>query len=198
MDINRHCKLKGTCFRTGSDFKTLEMKNYFLLALLLLLILLSACSTSRQSRVQTAEAIANTHATTIDKSLQGATIPNVTVSGSSNVVTVAPLPVKQSLTVADNVNTSGTATGDFASSFKFTFSTWIALGFAAIAVAALLFAWVFWSKASATGATADKAFSGAIDTVHTLSSGVITPEVAQALATIRADLEKRRGQSAKK
>lgn len=169
------------------------MKNFLLFALLLLLILLTACSTSRQSRVQTAENINAAHAATIDKTLQGQTIPNVTVSGSSNVVTVAPLPIKQTLAVSDNVNTTGTASGDFASSFKLSTSVWVCMAFACIGAAALCVAWVFFSKGSAAGAAADKGFAVAIDTAQALAAHSTTPETLQVLATLRGDLEKQRG-----
>ena len=164
-----------------------------IIAVAILSLLFVGCSTSRSSRTRSAENVSAAHASTIEKSLEAQQLPNVTVSGSSNVVTVAPVPVKATIDVSDSASTRGEASGDTRATFRASFSTWLAVAAAAVALAALLLAWVFWSKLSASGSAADRAVAGAISTVETLAAHVSQTEAAHALSTVRASLEKARG-----
>lgn len=164
-----------------------------LAAFVIVAALISGCSTSRRATATTAENVAAAHASTIEKSLEADRIPNVTVSGSSNVVTVAPVPTKATVSIDDAANTKGEASGSTRSYFRASVSTWVAVAAAALAISLLLLAWILWSKLSSSGQAADHAFAAGIGTVETLASHVTGDEAAQALATVRAALEKARG-----
>lgn len=159
------------------------------------LFCLSGCSMSRQARTVTAENISTTQNRTIERALESAVIPNVTVSGSSNTVTIAPPYSKGTLSVVDVSAVDGSASGDVKTASKFSASVWIAIAASAFAVGLLLLAWILFSKLTAVGATSDRAFAAGIDTVGTLAAQATSPETISALTSIRADLEKRRGQA---
>lgn len=171
----------------------IKIGGLLLLFIIVAIYSLTGCSTSKASRAQTAEAVSAAHSATINKSVEGTQIPNVTVSGSSNTVTIAPTPLHATTDISDTANTKGDASGDYRSTFHASFSTWLAIGFAAAMIGALLLAWVIWSKGSAAGAAADQGFAGAINTVATLATHSTEPAVMAALNTVRADLEKARG-----
>jgi hypothetical protein len=163
------------------------------LATLLVIALFAGCGLSRKTAASSAQTVAASHASTIDKSLEGQTVPNVTVSGSSNVVTVAPVPLRSTTTVTDRANTEGAATDESRSLFRANVSSWFALGFALFGLAAALVAYWFWSQGTATGRAADAGIGTAIDTVASWQSRVVTEESALALADIKSSLEKQRG-----
>lgn len=165
-------------------------------SVVLLSSLLLGCAASRTARVITAENIAANHSAVIGRSLDSPVIPSVTVSGSSNTVTISPQRALSTLSVNDDSRVNGEASGDYASATKLSFSSWLAVGFAAGCLALLLFAWVLFAKLSAAGQAADRGFSVAIDTVGALASHATTPDTIAALATVKGDLEKRRGQVA--
>jgi uncharacterized protein YcfL len=172
------------------------MKALFLVAVLLVLVALllgSGCATSRDARTASAERISATHASTIDKSLEAEQIPIVTQSGNSNSITIVPAEVLRTIRVNDAVDTEGAASNSARSSFKMSFSTWLAIGFATLAGAALLVAWVVFSKFSALGQATDRGFGVIGDQISTLAATVTTDEAANALAQLRASVEKQRG-----
>lgn len=171
------------------------MKKLFrvLLVIVGFCLLLGGCSTEKSARAISSENIAASHESSIKRALEGSQLPNVTVSGSSNTVTVGASPVNSTIDVQDTSNAQGAAAGDTQSHFRASISGWIAFAAAAVAIATLLVAWVLWSKLSASGAAADMGFASAIDTIHALCASNVEPQAAIALASIKAELEKQRG-----
>ncbi len=189
--VARSLSLMTLPFASMRFLSVMNLARLFLL--LTVVVFLSGCAFEKSSRAITAENIANAHATTIDRTIEGERIPNVTVSGSSNTVTIGTPATMSRLTVNDSADTKGTATGDFTSKTKANVSMWIAIALACLCLGLLLIAYVFFSRATATGMAADKGIAASIDTVATLAAHSTSTEVISALTSVRADLEKRRG-----
>lgn len=158
--------------------------------IILALALAAGCSTQRDARTASAERISASHATTIDKSLSQGLIPTITQSGSSNTLMVVPPNFNAATKVGDDVSTEGDASSSMRTMFRASVSTWV---FGCLAFAALILAWVFFSKFSAAGAAADRGFGAVIGQVEMLASHVNTEEAAHAIASVKAALEKQRG-----
>lgn len=157
---------------------------------LFLAILLAGCSTQRDARTASAERISASHAATIDKSLSQGLVPNITQSGSSNTLMVVPPNFNTTTKISDDVNTEGDASSSMRTMFRASASTWV---FGCLAFAALIIAWIFFSKFTAAGAAADRGFGAVIGQVETLAAHVNSEEAAHAIASIKAALEKQRG-----
>lgn len=167
-------------------------------AIVLFAFLLMGCSTSKTARATTAENVSAAHAVTINKSVESHQIPNVTVSGASNTVQIAPMPLRIKTEIDDVADTKGDASGDYRSTFRASISTFVAIGLVLIALAAAAIAWTFFSRLTAIGAAADRGFGSAIDTVSTLASSSTDSATINALSVVRASLEKERGKASKR
>ena len=161
--------------------KALVLNFFILAALALLAWALAGCTAARTNQSRSAESVAASHDATIRRAVTGPVTPNITVSGSSNVVTVTPAQSHTDAAVTDQAETRGEASGENRSTFRFGIPLAVALGGVCFGVAALLVAYVVWSRGSAAGRAADAGFSAAID--HVQSGG----------GNVLALLEKHRG-----
>lgn len=124
---------------------------------------LAGCSLGTTARNKSAESIALSHDTTVNRSLRGDMVPSVTVSGTNNSVRVGSFPLESSIEVADKANTKGTAEASLSRSFTASVSTWLALAAAFAALGFAILAYVLFSKLTAAGKATDVAMSAAID-----------------------------------
>jgi hypothetical protein len=165
---------------------------------------MAGCTTSKDARTASAERISASHDASINNALEQQVIPNITVSGSSNSVVVAPQPLKRTTDINDAVDTEGAANNMSRSSFRFSMSTWLAFGFALFGLAFALVGWVVFSRGSAAGKAADATAAEAINAAHTgFASVMSTVETLLAhskddattaqLLTIKSAVEKERG-----
>lgn len=162
----------------------------FLLVLLVVLWASTGCRVLRFSQATTAEAVAATHALTVQRALEGETAPHVTISGASNVVHVAPVPLKSETIITDAANTRGTASGTTKTSFRLGISTMVT---GAIALALLLVAYILWAKLTAAGKASDSAFAGLARSIRIrCESSTDANEIAR-LSPLLAEVESARG-----
>lgn len=169
------------------------MKKLLILAVSVSCLALAGCSMSRQSKAVSAEQVAASHETSVRRAHDGETLPNVTVSGSSNVVTVSGSRAVSEFEVNDAANTKGAASGESRSTFRGSLSTWLAVAFAALALTALLVGFVVWRNGSAAGRAADAGLAEMIRAVRSkMATATSTTEIAAYAAQV-ADLESTRG-----